>query len=201
MDKIQVRELMTNHDRDAEIYTDETLNHKEALVDFFEEKGFTVSPSDVIEKIGIPFIDEDSVAGVPAVMTISPLGLEVHVTAYHHRQWDYYINDIKDVTSCYHKNNFDMILLQTPLEEGLEKDSIQLIASILQNGQGYISFSTAENNSSAHGFIKATALEELDWKTESIEKFVKEMIGDLVKETQNGVYEMENGLSIYIGYA
>lgn len=135
---------------------------------------------------------------MPAVLTISPLELEVHVTAYHHRQWDYYINDIKDVT--YYRNDFDVILLQTPLEDGLDKDSIQLIASMLQNGQGYILFTTSENNSSAHGFIKATALEELNWKTESVEKFVKEIIGDVEKETQNGVYEMENGLSIYIGY-
>lgn len=39
MDKNQVRELMANQDGDVEIYTDETLNHKEALVEFLEEKG------------------------------------------------------------------------------------------------------------------------------------------------------------------
>lgn len=200
MEKEQVQNLLSVQDWDTEIYSDNVLDHTKALSAFLEENNLSIRSANLTEKVGIPFIDEDSVAGVKAVLNIPPLDLEVHIVAYHHRQWDYYIEEVRNSPSDASEKNVDVVLLQTPLESGLNQESILSIANSLQPGEEYIPFSTSENNSSAHGFIRATVLEELDWQANKIEEFVKEMIGDMEKESENGFYEMDNGLCIYIGY-
>lgn len=201
MNKEQVKTLLIEQGNDNEIYSDESVDHETALLEFLSEKGVEVSPLDLLEKVEAPFIDADSVAGVRAVITIVSLNLEVHMVAFHHKNWDYYINEVKESEKTVSVPDTDVILLQNELEGGLNQKSIQFLASMMNDDLEYIPFSTADNNSSAHGFIRASTLEAQDWDSTEIQSFVKEIIGDMEKENENGYYQMPNGITLYIGYA
>lgn len=211
MEKEQVKTLIMEQGYDNEIYSDEAVDHENALIEFLTEKGLEVVPTDLKIEIGHAFVDADSVAGIRAVVTILPYALDVHMVAFHHRQWDYYINEVKDsdggdnVEFALSESKEttptpDVVLLQTELEGGLNKNAIHQLTSMLPEKIEYVPFSTADNNSSAHGFIRASTLEQLDWISDDIEAFVQEIIGDVEKETADGYYTMQNGITLYIGY-
>ena len=99
------------------------------------------------------------------------------------------------------ENSFDVILLQTELESGLTKETLKSLLSKLENDFEYIPFTTSENNSSAHGFVKRDTLEELNWNEKKIGDFVKRIIGDLDMENEDNVYMIDSNIKAYIGYA
>lgn len=201
MNKEQVKTLLIEQGYDNEIYSDEAVDHETALLEFLSEKGIEVSLLDLSEKAEAPFIDADSIAGIRAVVTIGSLNLDVHMVAFHHQKWDYYINEVKETEKTISAPDTDVILLQNELEGGLNQKSIHFLTSMMKERVEYIPFSTADNNSSAHGFIRASTLEEQDWDSNEIESFVKEIIADMEKENENGYYEMPNGITLYIGYS
>jgi len=196
--KSVVKNILVEQGYDNEIYSVNTVDFQDALIEFLNEQKVFLHMDDLSVKVDAPFIDSDCVAGVRAVVSILPLEIDVHMVAFHHAEWDYYINEVQDmVKPCFH----DIVLLQTELESGLNLLSLNRLLPLLDPTEDYIPFSTSANNTSAHGFIKANVLEQLDWVDDTIQTFVNNIIGDLVNENPHGIYSMENGTSFFIGYA
>lgn len=202
MVKEKVQDLMMGHDRDEEIYSNgDTLDFAGAVIHFFGEKGVDLSPDDLTYETSELFVDSDAQVGLNAVVTILSLELDIHMVAYRRTKWDYYINEVKKSEFKIVAGSYDVILLQNELESGLNLASTKHLVTLMEKDAEYIPFSTEENNSSAHGFIKASTLEENDWDASEIDEYVRKIIGDMDNENQDGVYEMDNGIRLYIGYS
>lgn len=204
MNKAQVMEALTKKELGfSEIHSDKDLKpFSEALHHYLFDSGVNIPLSEFTEGEWTPFVDEDGEFGAKATVSIKNLEIQVKMVVFAHFQRDYYIEVVEEPSKQETRiANVDAILLQTEWESGLHKKDIQWISERLSEEEEYVPFYTSENNSSAHGFIKVTALENYDGNPEPIERFVNNIIGDLEKETEDKYYTMENGISLYIGYS
>lgn len=197
----QIKKVLVQKDVNEEIYSAEELNHEKALVEYLKEQGVLLTSSDVVVRMETPYIDGDGYAGVRSIITIVPVQLDVYVDAYHHRKWDYYMFQVKDSELGIKPHYPDVILMQTELEGGLKKNSLSSLLTLMNYEEEYIPFEASENNTSAYGFLKATTLEEQDYNTSEIKKFVEKIIGNLTEESHDNFYKMPNGTTLYIGYS
>ena len=98
-------------------------------------------------------------------------------------------------------NYTDAIFTQTELEAGLNKENLTFLMNMMDTNEEYIPLNVCENNSSAHGFIKTSVLEEMfSGDTSVIEEFTKKVIGDSSIESLDGHYTIGSDVSLYIGY-
>lgn len=91
---------------------------------------------------------------------------------------------------------FDVVLMETELEDGLDVANISKMISCLKNNQVFPLDIQAEY-SGAIGFITAEASEKLDYCHENIETFIKPILEDMKKESISGEYEL-NGMHILL---
>lgn len=82
---------------------------------------------------------------------------------------------------------FDIVLMETEFENGLDVENLSKMTSYLKSSYVFPLDIQAEF-SSAIGFITTEASEKLNYRHESIEAFIKPILGDMDNEILSGEY-------------
>lgn len=94
--KERIIQLLKNHDKDEEIHNSEYPNHKEALIFFLEQNDVYLTDHELEVEEGKSYIDSDGYSGIDATIDIEKIQLNISMTAYYHKGWDFYINEVKE---------------------------------------------------------------------------------------------------------
>ena len=89
--------------------------------------------------------------------------------------------------------NFDLALIQKPMDEGLTADNIMQLLSRLHNTEiRPIEIEANEHECSAMGFIRQDAYEQLDYDSQiRLEGFIARILDNMDEETEDGIYQHE----------
>lgn len=94
----------------------------------------------------------------------------------------------------------DAVFLQKELDDGLTRQETIGLIMMLDPEAQIVPINTTENNSSANGFVTLDGLDKIDGNEEMLLGFVRDILDDIDKETPDGIYEIEGGLRLWIGY-
>lgn len=98
-------------------------------------------------------------------------------------------------------NKYKVVLWMVELEEGLSKEHIVKIMSLLEeDDRGYMPIEIeGDFNSSAYGFICSSYYDELSYNATKIKQVIKPVLDDWNNESPNNEYVMAGGAKIYMG--
>lgn len=91
--------------------------------------------------------------------------------------------------------SFQAVGMMVPLEDGLKKEQISMLLSMLPDDGEFIPFETSENNSSIIGFISTEAYDE---HFQSLISLAQELCEDWNKEGEDKIYRTKSGLEVFI---
>ena len=98
---------------------------------------------------------------------------------------------------------FGAAFIQKPLDEGLTKSETMDLFDMLKGVQ-VIPLEVQSENATAMGFVNLTDAELMDYDLKPLEAFVREIISDVDKETNDGHYKFHSDgsgiIDVYIGY-
>lgn len=95
----------------------------------------------------------------------------------------------------------DAVFLQKELDEGLTIHEIIGLTRMLPADALMVPVNTVEGHATADGFVTLDGLDKIDGEEERLFGFVREIIGDMDKETPDGMYVTPDGLRVFIGYS
>jgi len=87
---------------------------------------------------------------------------------------------------------YNIILKQKPLDEGITLAELTEMYGML-SGVDALPLDIQGEHSAAIGIINLFDAELMDYDLSSLERFIKEILDDMEKESPDGIYEIDNG--------
>lgn len=94
---------------------------------------------------------------------------------------------------------FDAAFLEKYGPEGLSREDVTTLSSLVEETFYPLEISAIQNESSAMGFISAKAADKLEYDYGALAKDIAAVMDDVNLETENHIYQMQ-GLTIYLSY-